>query len=175
MNDEEFKRKLSQVAEWHLPQIKLNGTERRKVRGKLSNEDKYQDEHEQIFFEIYGGVNPTTTPQVTKVTRAACICGDCGKHCSNGREKETKLYETQGQSHWREKCLTCKLSKNPRTGLFDLPNATAAADWNHWIRGNKSATSTNTNTKPVQIIGEYLVEENDTEIIKRYTGWDHVG
>jgi hypothetical protein len=171
MNNEEFKRKLNEVAEWHIPKIKLNGTERRKLRGRLSNEDKYQDEHEQIFFEIFGGVNPTTTPEITKVRRAACTCEDCGKHCPNGREKEAKLYETNGKKHWREKCLTCKLSMNPRTGVFDLPNATAASEWNGWIRKDKGQPPVNAKLK---IVSEYELEENDSEIIKRYTGWDDV-
>lgn len=171
MNDEEFKRKLSEVADWRIPEIKLDGVQRRKLRGRLSNEEKYQDEHEQIFFEIYNGVNPTTTPEITKVHRAATTCDDCGKHCPNGREKEKKLYETNKKKHWREKCLTCGLSLNPKTGLFDAPNRTAAVEWNHWLRGGKKPIPQRVKPK---IVGEYEVEENDTEIIRKYTGWDNV-
>lgn len=135
MNDEEFKRKLTEVADWHIPEIKLDGTTRRQVRGRLSNETKYQNEHEQIFFEIFGGINPTAVPTVTNIKPAATTCDDCGRHCPNGRAKEKKLYQT-GKNHWREKCITCGMNKNPYTGVFDLTTNRATAEWTIWLRKN---------------------------------------
>jgi hypothetical protein len=169
MNDEEFKRKLSLVAEWRLPEIKLDGVTRRKLRGRKNNETKYQDEHEQVFFKIYGGINPTATPEVTKVTRSACVCDDCGRDCPNGRDKEKKLYETNKKKHWRERCLTCKLSLNPKTGKFDLSNHSAAVEWNYWLRQEKNIKP----KKPTKtdVIAEKTVEENHAEIIQKSTDY----
>lgn len=134
MNDEEFKRKLSEVAEWKIPdtprETSLNA---KKKRGRKSNEDEYMELREEIFYEEFGGVNPTYPPMLLKVKCQPTTCEDCGKICENGRKKEKKLYDTN-RNHWREKCVTCGMNQNPYTGKFDLTPGQAAVQWSDWLR-----------------------------------------
>lgn len=171
MNDEEFKRKLSEVAEWHIPKIKLDGVTRRKLRGRIPNETKYQDEHEQLFFEIYNGVNPTTTaPEITKVKPCGINCEDCGRDCPSGRTKEKKLFQT-GKSHWREKCTTCGMNKNPWTGEFDLTAAKASAEWSAWLRKHVNKSEFKLKKSSVALPHsdrEFDIESSDTGIIRKF-------
>lgn len=132
MNKLEWEAKLAQVAEWEMP--KLNATEKKQIaKGRKTKEEKYQYEHEQEFMDIFQGVNPTHTPVVTKIHCQPTTCDDCGKHCPNGRHKEKKIYEANGNKHWREKCITCGLSQNPFSKKFDLTVAEASSRWaNYW-------------------------------------------
>ena len=133
MNNDEFKKRLSEIAEWEIP--KLTETDLKPIRkkGRPSEEELYQNEHEQIFMEIYNGVNPTHTPKLGKVKIQPVTCDDCGEHCPNGRRKEKKVYEANGNKHWREKCITCGMSQNPFTKKFDLTVAEASSRWaNYW-------------------------------------------
>jgi hypothetical protein len=157
MKDEEFKQKLSEVAEWRLP--KLSNSEikiaKQKARGKgrPTNEELYQDEHEEIFLEIFQGINPTYSPELVKVKIQSCVCEDCGDHCAEGRKKEKKLYETGDKRNWRERCLTCERSKNPFTGKFDMTNAQAPHVWTDFLKNRKGAY----NTTKIQAIKESTV------------------
>jgi len=57
MDDEVFKQKLSEVAEWRVPKLKEWEVEqaKQKARGKgrASLEDLYEEEHNKIFLEIF--------------------------------------------------------------------------------------------------------------------------
>ena len=134
MDNEEFKRKLTEVADWKIPdtprETSLNA---KKKRGRKSNEDEYMELREEIFYEEFGGVNPTYPPMLLKLKVQACDCEDCGKTCEEGRKKEKKLYDSN-RLHWREKCITCGMSKNPWTGAFDLDSTRAALVWAEWLR-----------------------------------------
>lgn len=139
MNDEEFKRKLSLVAEWKIPDtVTANKTgEVKKNRGRKSNEEKFQEAHEAIFLEIHEGKNPTFKPMITKVKCTPVDCADCGKQCLDGRHIEIKKYETN-RPHWRKRCVTCNLQENPFTGEFDLLNHRASAEWARFLRKTSS-------------------------------------
>ena len=168
MNDEEFKRKLSQVAEWKLPdtprETSLNA---KKKRGRKSNEELYQDEHEEVFMELFKGVNPTYAPLLTRIKYQATICDDCGCRCETSCQKEKKLYDTTGNPHWRERCLTCKKAKNPYTGKFDLSIAEASAVWSSFLRESKGAYASKGNLAK-KIVPEKPVEPEDTGTIRKY-------
>jgi RNase P subunit RPR2 len=137
MNDEEFKKRLSEVAEWRIPKISSTDVKiaRQKARGKgrPTKEQLYQEEHEQVFVDLFEGINPTYTPVVTTVKIQACTCDDCGKHCEHGRHTEITKY-TSSRPHWRARCLTCGMNKNPNTGEWDLTNKDASAHWANWLR-----------------------------------------
>ena len=134
MKDEEFKEKLAQVAEWEIPDVNSGGNFKSlKKRGRKTKEKQFQEEHEQQFLEMFGGKNPTVYPIVTKVKVVGCMCEDCGRFCENGRKTEKKVYPTN-RPHWRERCLTCDLNKNPYTGKFDLSNKDASAYWSNWLK-----------------------------------------
>lgn len=158
MTNDEFKKRLSEVAEWEIP--KLNATEIKlaKKRGRPSQEELYQDEHEQEFMAIFEGVNPTATPRLIKVKIQPCTCNDCGEHCPNGRHKEKKIYEANGNRHWRERCLTCGLSQNPFSKKFDLSVAEASSRWANYWRDVKGVYKTPNNT----------IRENNNAIITSY-------
>lgn len=148
MNDEEFKQKLSEVAEWKIPdtprETSLNA---KKKRGRKSNEDEYMELREEIFYEEFGGVNPTYPPMLLKVKCQPTICGDCGRTCENGCHKEKKLYETgKGKKrNWRERCVTCGLHKNPFTGKFELNSNQAPHAWTSFLRDSKGVYKTQGN------------------------------
>lgn len=135
MNDAEFKQKLSEVAEWRIPDT-VTGTKdgvAKKKRGRKSEEEKFQEAHEEIFNEIHGGKNPYFPPIIDKVKCTPVDCEDCGKHCPNGRVKEKKQYETN-HKHWRERCVTCNLLKHPVTGKYEVPITSASVIWANWLR-----------------------------------------
>lgn len=164
MDDEEFRRRLSEVAEWKLPdtprETSLNA---KKKRGRKSAEEKYQDEHEEVFMELFEGTNPTYPPLLTKVKRCGCNCEDCGEYCPNGRESEAKLQEKNGKKAWRRKCLTCNKYQNPFTGKFELTGQAASIKWNDFMRETKNAYKTQGNTER-----EKVKVPDDTGIIRKY-------
>jgi hypothetical protein len=140
MNDEEFKRRLSEVAEWEMP--KLSDTDVREAkkrargRGRPTNEELFQQEHEEIFKEIFDGINPTIKPVLTKIIHQPHLC-ECGKICEDGCPKDIKLYHIKGQSHWRQKCLNCGMTQNPYTGKFNLTAQKALGVWTSFLRETK--------------------------------------
>jgi hypothetical protein len=135
MKEQEYKDKLAQVAEVTLPEVAGSGHIKRPKRGRKSNEEVYQEEHEQVFLDLFDGKNPTLQPQLVNVKIQGCMCEDCGRFCEQGRRTEKKLFQTN-HPHWRERCLTCGMNQNPNTGQFDLPNKSAAAVWAGWLRDN---------------------------------------
>ena len=141
MDDELFRQKLSEVADWKIPEtLQETSMNAKKKRGRKSNEDEYMELREEIFYEEFGGINNTVPPMLLGVKCSPTTCEDCGKHCPNGRKKETKLYET-GQTkkrNWREKCLTCELHKNPFTGEFELSSQQAPHAWTDFLRDRKN-------------------------------------
>jgi hypothetical protein len=126
MDDEVFKQKLSEVAEWRVPKLKEWQVEqaKQKARGKgrPTSEDLYQEEHNKIFLEIFNGVNPTYAPEITKVKRQAVTCGDCGEICEQGRRTETKFCAggRNEMPYRKERCVECNLYRDPDTGKFTV-------------------------------------------------------
>jgi hypothetical protein len=177
MDDELFKQKLSEVAEWRLP--KLTPTDireaKKSARGRRSREEIYQEEHEQVFAELFDGVNPTFPPEIIRIKPAACKCEDCGRHCAAGRQKETKLYETGGKRNWRSRCLTCEMHQNPFTGKYDLKSSEASRFWTDFLRETKGIYNTEGNALRAELAKskinqntDNVVFEDDKEVIKKY-------
>lgn len=173
MDNEEFKRRLSEVAEWRVPAT-LTGTKdgdakaKRTKRGRPTNEELYQNEHEEIFLELHNGTNPTFPPQLLKLKKCATNCDDCGKQCPNGREKEKKLYQTGNKKNWRERCLTCGMTKNPYTGEFDLDTIKASQVWNAFVRDIKPKAKKQIKEPVVEQHRDKTVIESDTGTITFY-------
>jgi ferredoxin len=182
MDDKTFKQRLSEVAEWEIPNVTDSGNPVVKKRGRKSQEDLYQEEHEQVFLEIYDGKNPSVPPRLTKVKVAARTCEHCGKLCPSGCHTEYKQYTANNKTHWRTKCVTCGLWQNPYTGEFDLTTAEASTVWNCWCRDVKRRYNPKTpgpieqpkieTTEVVQVqitesVEIYEVIETETNIIKR--------
>lgn len=173
MDDAEFKRRLSEVAEWKLPDTpRETSLNQKKKRGRKSAEEKYQDEHEEVFMELFEGVNPTYAPMLLKVKCQPTDCVKCGQHCPNGRQEEKKLYEANKKKHWRTRCVTCGKTENPYTGKFDLTNGNASAVWNSFVRDTKGAYKSKGNIKKEQLtpLNNGTRIENEHEIITFYHG-----
>ena len=180
MDDKLFKQKLSEVADWRIPESltdKPKEPARPKKRGRPSLESLYQEEHENAFLELHNGTNPTYPPEILRVRCQPTDCADCGAHCPRGRKKEKKLYEANKKRHWRERCVTCGLWQNPFTGAFDLPTAKASAVWNSYVRDTKGIYNTKGNEqraldlkKPVPQPNLPVIEhEDDCVIIRNYS------
>lgn len=152
MDDEEFKRKLSEVAEWKLPdtprETSLNA---KKKRGRKSNEEQYMELREELFHEEFGGVNPTYAPMLTRVKYKPTTCEDCGECCPKGREKEAKLHKKNGKTVWRQKCVTCNKFQNPFNGKFELTGSAASIKFNDFMRETKGVYKTKGNELREQV------------------------
>jgi len=172
MDDKEYKRKLSEVAEWEIPKTpRETSLNAKKKRGRKSSEDEYMELREEIFYDEFNGVNPTYAPMLTKVKRCSVTCDDCGEHCPSGREKEAKLHQKGNKKIWRQKCLTCNKYQNPFTGKFELTGSAASIKWNDFMRETKGVYKTkgNEQRKRITIIHqEKTVIENDRETITFY-------
>ena len=162
MTNDEIKQKLSEIVEWEIP--KIEKTEIKSDRRKLTKEDEYQYAHEQEFMDIFEGVNPTVAPKVIRIKIQPVTCDDCGKHCPDGHRKEKKVYEANGNKHWREKCITCGMSQNPFTKQFDLTVAEASSRWANYWRDVKGIYKTPKNAirEDNGIITSYLDPKDKT-------------
>jgi hypothetical protein len=172
MKDEEFKRRLSEVADWKIPETtRETSLNQKKKRGRKSAEDQYMELREEIFHEEFDGVNPTFPPMLTKVKRCGETCSDCGDYCPNGRETEAKLQEKNGKKAWRRKCLTCNKYQNPYNGQYELTGSNASIKFNDFMRETKGVYKTKGNEqRKVMIIQTPIsrVIENDEEKITFY-------
>lgn len=147
MKDQEFKEKLSQVAEWKIPKDNQETSKNAKrKRGRKSKEELYQEEHEEVFLDLFDGVNPTIAPLILKLKYNPTICEDCGKQCPTGCHKETKVYEANNKRHWRKRCVTCNLHENPYTKKYDLESSKASIVWNTWLKDVSKRYNKSTNT-----------------------------
>lgn len=161
MKDEEFKAKLSEVAVWKLPESPQEDTKnQRKKRGRKTAEELYQEAHEQVFLDLFNGVNPSAPPMLLKL-KNACDCTDCGQHCPEGRDMTIKRHTSNGIGHWRERCNTCGFSKNPYTGRFDIDGTEASIKWNSFLKDTKGAYKTEANLKRNEIITKYPDKKQD--------------
>lgn len=139
MDKELFKQKLSEVADWHIPDIKLDSNEKQRLerkRGRISNEERYQEEHEQEFAILFEGKNPTSPLELIGLKEEKTICNDCGRECSKSRRKEIKYHKQVRHhiDHVRIKCVECNMYKHPETGVFDVPVGPACQLFLNWAK-----------------------------------------
>lgn len=153
MTKDEIKQKLAEVGEWRMPKVAITDLKegQRRARGRPRAEDRYQEEHEEVFLDMFNGINPTHQPELVKVNIQPVDCEDCGRHCETGRQMEIKFYYAQPRhiAHRRTRCLVCNKYKDPYTGLFTLPQGPASQVFLNWAAGehtarkNKNPTDTN--------------------------------
>jgi hypothetical protein len=135
MDEQLFRKKLSEVATWQIPEVNETAGELKKRRGKQSNEERYQQNHEQEFLELFSGKNPTYPLQLDAIKKTAEQCGDCGAECPDGRKKDFKYCQGKKKSIWREKCLNCSKYKNPYTGQFNMDSNRSQSAINSYVNG----------------------------------------
>lgn len=142
MEDQEFIAKLSQLAEWHRPQIGPNGQPSQSKRIKFlekiyqeqeaeEDEDSDLDPEEELAEDPEDPedqkpkrkyqppkFNPNIPPEIKTVKHTPLPCEDCGRICE-GRRVEHRLLISP-ERHWRSRCDACGLTKDPNTGKYDL-------------------------------------------------------
>jgi hypothetical protein len=123
---------MPKLKDWEVKEAKKSA----RGKNKRTEEELYQIEHEEIFKEIFGGVNPTMTPELKQLKVKAVDCADCGKHCPNGRKEEIKYYhETPGHiAHQRRRCLECNRYRDPDDGTYTLPQGPACHKYLNWAK-----------------------------------------
>lgn len=145
MTKDEIRQKLAEVAEFRMP--KLSGSDikisKQKARGKgrPTNEERYQEEHEEVFLDLFNGINPTHAPELVKLNIKPQDCEGCGNHLTVSREMEIKYYKAAPNhiAHRRERCLTCNRYRDPNTGLFTLPQGPACQVYLNWAKAQFNA------------------------------------
>lgn len=70
-------------------------------------------------------------PQLQKIKPVELNCDSCDKIVVD-RRTEIKTY-TFPKRHWREYCNTCKMFKNPETGVFDIKITQAPSLFRNYI------------------------------------------
>ena len=155
MTKDELKQKLSEVAEWRQPRISISdvkrGVQKARGKGRPSREEMYQEEHEEVFADLFKGINPTHRPELVKVYIKPVDCEDCGRHCENGRQMEIKFYPATHRqvAHKRQRCLVCNKYRDPNTGEYTLAQGPACQVFLNWAnaelnaRKNKNPTDSN--------------------------------
>ena len=182
MTDEEFKQKLSEVAEWKLPKLveitRGRGLSKNRYRGKPRDVDDLSDEEEQPFEPdpdlVKEGTNQTYPPVISKLKIQPVKCEDCGKFCEKGRRKEIQLYFKHRKTFSREKCMTCKKHKDPVTNEFILSPSKSSIVWFTFM---KTAGTKKYNAKMLMDTREIVrdeqgrlvdEQESQSEIIRKY-------
>ena len=120
MKEEDFLKRLSELAEWERPMTGPNGA-KSLVKSKKNIEPEYDEFGEEIEQELESEskINEGIGPVITKLKPLVSVCPDCNKICEGGRRVESKLM-TNPVNHWRTKCISCKSWKDPNTGKFNL-------------------------------------------------------
>ncbi len=144
LTKEQLHLKLSEVAEFRMPKLSASEIKisKQKARGKgrPTKEEQYQEEHEEVFLDLFQGINPTHAPELVKLHIKPIDCEDCGAHCENGRQMEIKFYKAVPNhiAHRRDRCLTCNKYKDPNTGEFTLPQGPACQVYLNWAKSQFS-------------------------------------
>jgi len=145
LTKEQLNLKLSEVAEFRMPkltpsEIKIS-KQRARGKGRPTKESLYQEEHEEVFLDMFQGINPTHTPELVKLHIKPVDCEDCGRHCENGRRQEIKFYKKAPNhiAHWRHRCLTCNRYRDPNTGEYTLPQGPACQVFLNWAKAQFTA------------------------------------
>ena len=144
MKEEDFKQRLSEVAEWRLqdfsdvPNPDTYRYSKIREEKRLAREQIELDDDEEVEQDL----NLTTQErrlaiELVKIKVQACVCEDCGKICENGCQKQAKVHYGNGKPHWRKRCLTCGMYHNPFTGKYDLKQGLVSATWVNWLRDGR--------------------------------------
>ena len=138
MTKDELEQKLAAVAEFRMPKLSQTVIEesKQKIRGKgrPSREEEYQEEHQEVFLDLFQGINPTHQPELVKMHIKPVDCEDCGRHCETGRQMEIKFYPatTRQTAHRRDRCVTCNRYRDPYTGKYTLTQGPASQIYLNW-------------------------------------------
>jgi hypothetical protein len=152
MNNDEFLKRLSEVAEWYRPQTGPQGQPSvSKGRAKPIpehpgpiTEAELDEMTEEAVTEYYDQLiawreaqpNQSVPPEILRLKPYARTCEDCRQSCDSTRCVERKLYVT-GVKHWREYCNYCERFRDPRTGEFSVKREASAQFFGNMFRRDK--------------------------------------
>lgn len=121
MNDEEFKKKLSEVCDWEIPIIGLHGGPAKPSRKRKSTEiivDEFGEEQEVEVVDDDN--NETIAPRIKSIFPITKPCEDCGQMITD-RVVKFRLCELNSpKPYWKIKCHQCRRTRNPWTGEFNI-------------------------------------------------------
>ena len=173
MDNEEFKRRLSEVAEWRVPKAEFDGVSRRRLKSskvKVTAPDEISCEQE--FVERFGDLNPTKPLEVLEIKIKEFDCPDCHRVCTQGRVVESRLHTSNKINHWRRRCTECGFFQNPNTGAYDVPSGRSGIVWNEYMRVRGVKQRQQEREKNLELrttdTDEKRVVENDVEKITYY-------
>lgn len=146
MDQKLFEQLLTETAEWFRPETLLESLRSKRRILQLEREQQEEslydyDDQSTEDQQTCTGINTTLPARIKKLKIQTTICADCDRRCDQGRRVEKQLYKTV-KEHWRERCATCKMTRNPNTGKFDLTDRYAAGVWANWLRSKKSLNQT---------------------------------
>lgn len=119
MDNEQFLQKLTELADWHRPQVGPSGGTsvlKRKVGPKPQFSSLDEPEEEEVLGA--DGPNETVGPVICELKSATRPCEDCGKTVKDRRV--LCRYHDDIVPHWREQCRSCMAYRDPFTGEFTL-------------------------------------------------------
>lgn len=135
MDNEDFLRRLSEVSEWHRPQVGQNGfpnfnkgrrpkntpAPRQITEQELDamTEEELEQYHNELMAWREAQPNDSIAPEIKAIKPQPTQCDDCGQMLDCQRRVEKKLHIT-GQRHWRVKCVNCQCYQHPGTGKFTV-------------------------------------------------------
>jgi len=154
MKREEFLRKLSEVADWHIPKLEMPARDWAYMKNKACTENNEDDDNDQeqdtTTMALATGRNPTAAPELLGLKNQSRACEDCGTTCTKGRVTEKIRYEYQGQAIWRERCRNCGMSKDPFTGKFDVDPLDMTNKYRQWLLYLRTGEITPTAKNPTK-------------------------
>jgi hypothetical protein len=152
MNNDEFLKRLSEVAEWYRPQTGPQGQPSvSKGRAKPipehpgaiteaeldeMTEEAVTEYYEQLIAWREAQPNASVPPEILRLRPYARKCEDCNKACDSTRRVECKQYVTVVR-HWREYCNYCERFRDPRTGEFSVKREASAQFFGNLYRRDK--------------------------------------
>jgi hypothetical protein len=111
MDQKLFEQRLTELADW----VRINDEVQQFIwRNRLSKEDIIK-----LLSSPDFDTSDCHTIKLLRVKRAV-DCEACGEHCPDGRLLEhRKLKYGPTKDTWKTRCLTCKRTEDPTTGVFD--------------------------------------------------------
>ena len=172
MTKDEIRQKMAEVAEFRMPKLTPNdikvSKQRSRGKSRASREEQYQEEHEEVFLDLFEGINPTHIPELVRMHIQPVDCEDCGRHCENGRQQEIKFYKKAAGhiAHWRRRCLTCNKYRDPNTGEYTLPQGPACQVYLNWAKAQFNARN---KQSKVENMVETIVDSKEPQcVIRKY-------
>jgi hypothetical protein len=171
MDNEEFLRKLTEVSDWHRPMLGPNGcySVNKNAKARIPppqiteeelndmTDEEVQDYYDELVAWRETQPNDSVQPVIKQVKNQPVDCEDCGVHCPNGRHTEHKQCIT-GKKHWRHKCVTCGLYKNPMSGKFDVTPQQSHGFFASYYREKKGVYASKFQT-PREIIKQKIAKQ----------------